>query len=227
MNSHNRLAPERSFSNLLCKHVNRRYITPGHFDFKALTAIFLVDRQKSQNFEIDVETFVQGLNEGSFNIFSFYEMELVDLQKIWIQKHLYSLKSHILKDDFEDYVNFLNRFLELFDMCETKDEYSLSKRLHNTKEYEKLEFYMKLLEKVNKKLLKAFQKDQIALVFLITAQVQNPYSDFKKFLQGTKNSMPTELQYFYSSKSRYHGIRDGLLFFTSFFKQTISSFIIT
>lgn len=93
MNSHNRVAPERSFSNLICKHINRRYIQPSHFDFKALTAIFFVDREKSKNLEIDVETFVSGLNEGSFNIFSFYELEVVDLQRIWMEKTLYSLKS--------------------------------------------------------------------------------------------------------------------------------------
>lgn len=69
MNSHVRMAPERSFSNLLCKHVNRRYIEPAHLDFKALVAIFFVDKQKSQDFEIDVETFVSALNEGSFNVY--------------------------------------------------------------------------------------------------------------------------------------------------------------
>jgi hypothetical protein len=84
MNSHSIVAPEKSFSNLLCKHINRRYILPAHLDFKALVSIFFVDRQKSRNFEIDVETFVNGLNEGSFNIFSFYEMEIINLQRIWI-----------------------------------------------------------------------------------------------------------------------------------------------
>ena len=98
MNSHMPVLPSRSFSNLLCKHINRRYITPSHFDFKALTAIFFVDRAKAESFEIDVETFVSGMNEGSFNIFSFYEMDLVDLQKIWIEKHLYSMKLPVQKD---------------------------------------------------------------------------------------------------------------------------------
>lgn len=79
MNSHYIIPAARSFSNLICNQVNRRYIQPGHYDFKALSAIFFVDREKSKNFEIDVETFVSGLNEGSFNIFSFYEMEIVDL----------------------------------------------------------------------------------------------------------------------------------------------------
>lgn len=76
MNSHLMILQPRSFSNLVCKHVNRRYLVPAHLDFRALTAIFFVDRAKSEKFEIDVETFVSGLNEGSFNIFSFYEMEI-------------------------------------------------------------------------------------------------------------------------------------------------------
>jgi hypothetical protein len=62
------MAPERSFSNLICKHVNRRYIEPAHLDYKALVAIFFVDKFKSKVFEIDVETFVSALNEGSFNV---------------------------------------------------------------------------------------------------------------------------------------------------------------
>ena len=38
--------------------------------------------------------------------------------------------------------------------------------------------------------------------------------------------MPKELEYFYSSKSKYHGIRDGILLFPKFFKLNINSFII-
>ena len=103
----------------------------------------------------------------------------------------------------------------------------MRKRLNNPKDIEKLEFFNGILEKVTKKLIQASKQNQIAFVFLMTATKQNPYSDFKKFLSGAKEYLPIELQYFYSSKSKYHGVRDSLLFFTSFFKLSIQTFIVT
>jgi hypothetical protein len=145
-------------------------VSPAHFDFKALTAIFFVDRIKSESFEIDVETFVSGLNEGSFNIFSFYEMEVVDLQKVWIEKYLYSMKLQIPKEQYEDYIQFMDRFIDMFDMCGNEEVYSMRKRLSDPTDIEKLEFFIKLLDKVNRKLVRPFERNQIAFVFLITAQ---------------------------------------------------------
>jgi hypothetical protein len=136
------LAPERSFSNLLCKYIGRRYVKSDHLDFNGITAIFLVDRQKSLNFEVDVESLVNGMNEGSFNVFSFYEMELIELQRTWIQKKLYSMSCQIAKEEFEGYVQYLHRFLELIDTFPDEDLHKLLKRMQCQADMDKLDFFM-------------------------------------------------------------------------------------
>ena len=73
-----------------------------------------------------------------------------------MEKKLYSLKLDILKDKYEDYLTFLGTFLQLFDMVGNEDLMNMRKRLNDTEDIEKLEFYMNLLNKINKKLIKPF-----------------------------------------------------------------------
>ena len=61
----------------------------------------------------------------------------------------------------------------------------MRKRLQDANDIEKLDYFMKLLNKINKKLVKPFSTNQIAFVFLITAKRPDPYHDFKKFLKGS------------------------------------------
>lgn len=80
------------------------------------------------------------------------------------------MKSTIQKDELEEYINFLDRFLELFDMCgQDTDIHNMRKRLNNPKDIEKLEFFNSILEKVTKKLITAAKQKQIAFIFLMTA----------------------------------------------------------
>lgn len=100
MNSHVIVRSEFSFSNLICQQVNRRYVLDTHLSFKASLALFFVDRENALEFKIDVESLVSSLNEGGFNVLSFYEMDLATLQQKWIEKFLYSKKSRKLQHRF-------------------------------------------------------------------------------------------------------------------------------
>jgi hypothetical protein len=51
--------------------------------------------------------------------------------------------------------------------------------------------------------------------------------DFTNLIKGGADSLPPELKFFYSSKSRFHALRDCLLFFPSFFSLNINSFVMT
>ena len=75
--------------------MNRRYINESHLQFKACISIFFVDVNTAKDFKIDIEGFITSLNEAGFNALSFYEMDIATLQKIWLEKSLYSKKSHI------------------------------------------------------------------------------------------------------------------------------------
>lgn len=70
---------EHTFSNLICQQVNRRYVNEFHLHFKAAATIFYVDRKEALEFKIDVESLVSSMNEGGFNVLSFYEMDIAQL----------------------------------------------------------------------------------------------------------------------------------------------------
>ena len=48
-------------------------------NFKATIAIFFVDSEKYKSFDIDIENFVSSLNEGGFNILSFFDSDIYTL----------------------------------------------------------------------------------------------------------------------------------------------------
>ena len=55
----------------------------------------------AKDFKIDIESFITSLNEAGFNALSFYEMDIATLQKIWLEKSLYSKKSNIKAQEFQ------------------------------------------------------------------------------------------------------------------------------
>ncbi|CAD8137067.1 unnamed protein product [Paramecium octaurelia] len=199
MNSHVILQSDYNFSNSICSQVNRRYINESHLQFKACVSIFFVDANTAKDFKIDIESFITSLNEAGFNALSFYEMDIATLQKIWLEKSLYSKKSNIKAQEFQQYFQFFGTFLEMIAKFGVADKFALQDCLQNPDDIKILEFYLKRLDKVNQKLGLAYQRNKIAFIFLISGNQLQLQVDYKKFLFAAKS----QIQYLHTDYKKY------------------------
>jgi hypothetical protein len=108
MNSHIIEKDKKSFSNDISELLSNKYIESEHLNFRSLVGIFFVyPDEEDGNTEADIETFVQVLNEGCFDVLSYFECSLPKLSDKLIEKKIFSYKQPVAKEKFEALHTFI------------------------------------------------------------------------------------------------------------------------
>ncbi|KRX06499.1 hypothetical protein PPERSA_05112 [Pseudocohnilembus persalinus] len=252
MNSHQILEVQQTFSNDLSTEIQNKYVETQHLNFQSIVAIFYLDTTKSKNYyrsklleqkeyaqykqryedeerEMDLEQMVQVLNEGCFDILSYYDMTLDELQEKMIEKKIFSQKRPVQKSKFDDLHSFIVSLIQTERQISKDAKVNLKKVITDDKDLEKYLYYEYLKEKIVKKiqiLRNQNPQDQKIIVLLLSSKYQDPYQQFKTFLETAEKNLPQNMKLFYHSKYKYKGIIDTQLYFSQFFKIHLSSFLL-
>ncbi|EAR95491.2 hypothetical protein TTHERM_00078950 (macronuclear) [Tetrahymena thermophila SB210] len=198
---------------------------------------FIKQRKKHQQnqtiYSANLEKLVQIFNEGSFDILSYYDCSPTQLYDKLVEKKIFSIKKPVPKQEIDSYLAFIKSFQKA-DHSSKSHKSTENKRnlLNNERDLQKFQLYQRYKDKIQAKFDKMSHSQQKDIeqakvyVLLISSKYQNPYTQFRKFLVASKQSIPNEFVYYYSSKYKYKGIIDCQQFFPDFFKINYQTFVL-